>query len=265
VQLGSHVPAPAPLVTADRLGMDVVQLHLSAPRQWRDPLPRPDAGDLAASGRVAAAHATYLCNPASATPAVREKSWHALQATLDAAATVGAGGVVVHAGQAGPEGSVDEAVERWLEGVGALTGDVPLLIENTASGQAAPGRALDDLVRLVTAVREVARVPVGVCLDTCHAFAGDPDAAADPAGWTAALRDALGGIDLLHVNDSEVPAGAGRDRHARLGTGLMGLETLAAFVTNADAPAALLETPGDDDERRHDLAVLADIANLTAG
>ncbi|MFP5309144.1 MAG: TIM barrel protein [Actinomycetes bacterium] len=259
MQLGSHVPAPTPLVTADRLGMDVVQLHLSAPRQWRDPLPRADADELRGSGRVAAAHATYLCNPASANPDVRAKSWHALQATLDAAATVGAAGVVVHAGQAGPAGTVDEAVERWVEGVGALTGDVPLLIENTASGQAAPGRALADWIRLVLAVREVAAVPIGVCLDTCHAFAGDPDAASDPAGWTRALRDAVGAVDLLHVNDSGVAAGAGRDRHARLGQGAMGLDTLAGFVTTAGAPAALLETPGDDDERVADLAVLAEL------
>ena len=205
-------------------------------------------------------HAPYLVNPASATPRVRERSWHALQVQLDAAATVGAGGLVVHAGQAGPQGSVGQAVERWVAGIGRLAGGVPLLVENTASGHAAPGRHLDDWVGLVLALREAADgVAVGVCLDTAHAFAGDPDAATDPAGWVAEVRDRCGGIDLLHVNDSEVEAGGGNDRHAALGDGKMG-DALAAMVVAAQAPVALLETPGDDERRARDITWLRELA-----
>ena len=255
MQIGTSVSARQPLADADAVGADVVQLHLSAPRNWREPIGRDDADELAASGRVAAVHAPYLVNPASATAEVRRRSWRCLQVELDACATVGAGGLVVHAGQAGVDGTVEEAVRRWVDGVGVLGGDVPLLIENTASGNAAPGRHLDDWTDLVTAVRAAARVPVGVCLDTCHAFAGDPAAAADPAAWVAEVATRLGGIDLLHVNDSAVPAGGGRDNHAALGDGEMG-DVLAAMVTAATAPAALLETPGDDERRRRDLAWL---------
>lgn len=259
MRLGTSVSAAQPLTDADAVGADVVQIHLSAPRNWRDPIGRDDAGELATSGRVAAVHAPYLVNPASATAGVRDKSWHALQVELDGCATVAAGGLVVHAGQAGVDGTVEEAVERWLERIGDLTGDVPLLIENTASGNAAPGRHLEDWIGLVTAIRTVASVPIGVCLDTCHAFAGDPAAAADPSGWVTEVRDRLGGIDLLHVNDSEVEGGGGRDRHAALGDGQMG-DALAAMVTASQAPVALLETPGDDDRRRRDLEWLATLA-----
>lgn len=258
MRLGTSVPARQPLADADAVGAELVQVHLSAPRNWRDPVGRADAAELAASGRVASVHAPYLVNPASATAEVRERSWHCLQVELDACATVAAGGLVVHAGQAGVDGSVDEAIERWVEGVAVLRGEVPLLLENTASGVAAPGRHLEDWIRLVAAVREAATVPVGVCLDTCHAFAGDPAAAADPTGWVAEVRDRLGGIDLLHVNDSAVGAGGGRDNHAALGDGEMG-DALAAMVVAARAPVGLLETPGDDDRRRADLQWLADV------
>ena len=105
-----------------------------------------------------------------------------------------------------------------------------------------------------------ARVPIGVCLDTCHAFAGDPAAAADPTGWVSTVRERLGGIDLLHVNDSAVEAGGGRDNHAALGDGEMG-DALAAMVVAAEAPAALLETPGDDDRRRRDLDWLRSVVS----
>lgn len=252
MRLGTSVSAKQPLTDADAVGADLVQIHLSAPRNWKDPVGRDDAAELAASGRVGAVHAPYLVNPASATASVREKSWHCLQVELDACETVAAGGLVVHAGQAGVDGTIDEAIERWVKDVAVLTGDVPLLIENTASGNAAPGRHLDDWIALVEAVRAEARVPIGVCLDTCHAFAGDPAAAADPTGWVTAVRERLGGIDLLHVNDSAVEAGGGRDNHAALGDGEMG-DALAAMVVASEAPAALLETPGDDDRRRQDL------------
>lgn len=256
MRTGTSVRASAPLAQADGVGAELVQLHLSAPQQWRDPIGRDDAPALAASGRVASVHAPYLVNPASATPAVRERSWHALRVQLAASATVGAAGLVVHAGQAGPDGTVEEAVARWLEGIGTLRGAVPLLVENTASGQAAPGRHLEDWIALVAALRAAADgVRVGVCLDTAHAFAGDPAAADDPAGWVTEVRERCGGIDLLHVNDSEVAAGAGRDRHAALGDGCMG-EALAAMVVAAGAPMAVLETPGDDERRRADLAWL---------
>lgn len=260
MRIGSSVASKDPLGLADACGADLVQVHLSAPQQWRNPVARADAQTLRESGRIGSVHAPYLCNPASATEAVRDKSWASLQAQLDASATVGAAGLVVHAGQAGPKGSIDQAVERWLVGIGELKGEVPLLIENTATGQAAPGRHLATWIALVRAIRAEARhVTIGVCLDTCHAFAGDPEAAADPTGWVTEVREQLGGIDLLHVNDSKVAGGAGQDRHEALGDGMMG-DALAAMVIAAQAPAAVLETPGDDDRRRLDLAWLADVA-----
>lgn len=259
MRIGTSVPAKQPLVDADAVGADLVQIHLSAPRNWRDPIGRADAAELAASGRVAAVHSPYLVNPASATAAVRDKSWHCLQVELDACATVGAGGLVVHAGQAGVDGTVDEAIERWVERIGELSGDVPLLIENTATGVAAPGRHLEDWTRLVAALREEAGVPIGVCLDTCHAFAGDAAAAEDPVGWVKSFAEAAGGIDVLHVNDSRAPAGGGRDRHTNLGTGEIPHDIMAAMVTTAaahGARAAILETPGEDADRRADIAAV---------
>ena len=258
--MGSVVRSKAPLARARQLGCDVVQLHLSAPVQWRDPVPRADADELREAGIVGAVHAPYLCNPASPDPVVRERTARSLEVTLRAAATVGAPGVVVHGGQAGVDGTVAEGLERWADLVAGLDidGDVALWIENTASGVAAPGRHLDDWIRLVEVARDAApaRLEIGTCLDTCHAFAGDPAAADDPAAWTEAFVAATGPVDLVHVNDSKVPAAAGRDQHESLGDGWIGLDALAAFVTASRTDVAILECPGDDDTRRRDLAFL---------
>lgn len=258
MRIGAHVRAREPLTAADQIGGDVLQLHVSSPRTWRHPVPREDASQLRCSRRVVSVHAPYLCNPASADPQVRKRTAALLQATLDTAHTVGAEGVVVHAGSAGIAGSIDEAIARWMDLLPRLCGPVPLWIENTASGRVSVGRHLDGVARLFAALREhpSAQVPIGACLDTAHAFVADTAAAQDPGRWVRRFRQATGGIDLLHVNDSAAPAGTGRDLHANLGAGVMGLRRLAEMVAAAQAPAAVIETPGEDERRAQDLEIL---------
>ncbi len=257
MRIGGHVPSRDPLAAADRLGLDVIQIHVSSPRTWRGPLARPDADALRASGRVVAVHAPYLCNPASADPQVRARTTVLLQRTIDAAAAIGAGGVVVHAGQAGAQGSVAAGVDCWTDMIPRLSGEVPLLIENTASGVASVGRHLDGIAALFDAVRRSQpTMRVGACLDTAHAFAADAAVEKDPAAWVERFIAATGGVDLLHVNDSAAPAGSGRDRHANLGAGVMGLARIAEMIAAAGAPAAVLETPGYDERRAQDVEIL---------
>ena len=258
MRLGAHLSTRDPLATADRLGLDVLQLHLSSPRTWRHPVPRDDADDLRRSARIVSVHAPYLCNPASADLQVRERTAVLLQATLDAAATVGAGGVVVHAGSAGVAGCIDEAIARWCELLPRLDSTVPLFIENTASGSASVGRHVDSVARLFAALHEMpsAGVRIGACLDTAHAFVGDAAAAQKPGEWVRRFVEATGGVDLVHVNDSKAPAGSGRDRHANLGAGVTGLACLAEMIAAAGAPAAVIETPGDEERRSQDVEIL---------
>lgn len=258
--VGTHVPAKEPFAAAERVGAEVIQLHLSAPRQWRAPKQRVDADRLRASGMVACVHAPYLCNPSSADELVRERTTRVLQETLDEAERVGAGGVVVHAGHAAGGGTMGDALDRWVATARPLASAVPLLVENTAGGTCAPGRHLDDLVTLFGVLREAdLDVPVGACLDTCHAFAGDPAVVEDPVGWVRTFAAAAGGIDVLHVNDSRAAAGAGRDLHQVIGEGEIPPDVLAAMVTTAaehGASSAILETPGDDPSRRAGIATV---------
>lgn len=258
IRVGSHVPASHPLAGLAARGADVAQLHLSAPRQWRAPLPREDATKLATAGVVATVHAPYLCNPVSGDARVRDRTAKALQQTLDGAATVGAGAVVVHAGHATDRVGLDVAVDRWLDLAAGLSSTVPLLIENTATGAAAAGRTLEQWTALFAALRAAdLDVPVAGCLDTCHAFAGDPAAAPDPGGWVHAAADAAGIVPVLHVNDSLAGPGERRDRHANVGAGLAGVDWLAAFVTAAaerGATTFLVETPGGADAQAADIA-----------
>ncbi len=104
---------------------------------------------------------------------------------------------------------------------------------------------------------------LGVCFDTCHAWAAGHDLAA-PGGMTAAL-DALVatvGADrlrLLHANDSADGCGSKRDRHVTLGAGGIGeaaFGELLAHPATAGVPV-IVETP----TRKHE-GHAADIATL---
>lgn len=258
VALGSHVERADPLGGAAARDAAVVQLNLSAPQQWRDPKTRGDEATLAAAaaaGTPIFVHAPYLVNCASVDAAQREKSRACLQAQWEAAAVVGASGLVIHGGHPTQGGTVADGIRGWLEVLAALetpAGSCRLLIENTAGGSSAVARHLDALEQLYQALRDAGH-DVGFVLDTCHAHAGGMPM----DGLVDAIRDAVGVIDLVHVNDSKDHAGSGRDRHENLGDGLIPIGQILEIVAAADAPA-VVETPGGIEAQAADIAWLRD-------
>ena len=242
--VGAHVRAERPLEAAAALGADCVQIFLSDPQSWRRPPPRADADALRAAPLPVYVHAPYLINVCSPRNNVRFGSLKILRQTCEAAAAIGAAGVIVHAGHA--EDGIDAGIARWVRTLDRLEAAVPLLIENTAGGDNAVARRFDALARLWEAVGDRG---VGFCFDTCHAHAaGEP---LDDA--VARVRAIVGRIDLLHANDARDPAGTGADRHANLGSGAIDPDALRAMIRDAGAPV-VVETPGDADALRADLA-----------
>ncbi len=246
MRIGSHVAPDDPIANAAADGADCVQVFLSNPRGWQAPKARDDAGVLRASGLPIYAHVPYLVNPASGTPEVRARSLELLQATCDVTEAIGGTGVVVHGGHATGLGDLDAGIAGWVETLDRLETPVRVLIENTAGGQHAMARHVDDLAQLWEAIGDR---HVGVCLDTCHAHA----AGEALVGLVDRVRAVTGRIDLVHCNDSRDEAGAGRDRHAHLGHGHIDPDLLVAVVRAADAPV-IVETARDG--RADDLAWL---------
>jgi deoxyribonuclease-4 len=245
--VGAHVAPEQPLETAALLGADCVQVFLSDPQGWKKPPPRDDAAELQRSEVPVYVHAPYLINVCSPRSNVRYGSRKILQQTCDAAADVGAAGVIVHAGHA--EDAVAEGVGRWVRTLQMLESDVPLLIENTAGGTNAVARRFDALARLWEAISAAdADVRLGFCFDTCHAHAAGEELS-DAVERVLAI---VGRIDLLHANDSRDPPGTGADRHANLGRGEIGAETLRRLIQVA-GPPVVVETPGGAEDLRADL------------
>jgi len=250
VLLGAHVERSSILDDAARTGSGVVQIFLSAPRTWAPPKPRGDEDAIRGSGLAVYVHAPYLVNPASLNPEVRAKSRRAIIEQADAAARVGALGLVVHGGHPTGNGTVEDGIRGWLEVLDGIDLPVRLLIENTAGGNAAVARRFDAFAKLYEALADAGH-RVGVCLDTCHAHAGGEEL----LGACERIRAFAGAIDLVHANDSRDPFDSGRDRHANLGHGACGLDAVAAVVAAAGCPA-VVETPGGVDAMRLDVEAL---------
>ncbi|MGH3492074.1 MAG: deoxyribonuclease IV, partial [Sciscionella sp.] len=223
---------------------------LSDPQSWDKPAVPSFAAELAASEVQVFIHSPYLINVASTNNRIRIPSRKAVIAQAEVAAAVGASGVVVHGGHVTAGDDPAQGVANWrkLFARQAEDGgfDVPILIENTAGGEHAMARKLDNLARLWD---EVGEFGAGFVLDTCHAFA----AGLELPDLVERVLAITGRIDLVHCNSSRDPFDSSRDRHANFATGTIVTEQLVELCRAAAAPV-ILETP--DTGVEDDLAVL---------
>ena len=246
--IGAHTNPKDPIAEAAERDADVVQIFVSNPQSYKKPVPREDAAELIASGLPIYVHAPYIMNPVSPNNRIRIPSRKTLAQTVEAAEAIGARGVIVHGGHVGDDEDIAVGFERWRKALDTFESSVPLLIENTAGGGHAVVRELDNYGPLW---EEIGGYNVGVCLDTCHAWAAGDDLA------TAVERivAATGKVDLVHCNDSRDPHNSRRDRHANLGEGMIPEELLIEVIRAAQAPV-IVETPSEDDGQKRDIAWL---------
>jgi deoxyribonuclease IV len=260
VLIGAHVSTAGGLTNAVERGVerecDAIQIFHQSPRAWRPTKFAPadfDAFNAAfADSRLGSVviHAVYLINTCSPDPEISAKSLASLTHALRLGDAIGADGVVLHAGSRKRD-PLDEAVARsgvLVREALAETESCPVLFENTAGTSGPLGRDFDELALLVDAAGGGGRI--GVCIDCCHLFAsGFEILEPDELDVVVDDLDRLVGLDrlrCLHINDSAVPMGANRDKHANVGEGEMGERGIATFLSEPrfeDLPA-LLETPG---------------------
>jgi deoxyribonuclease-4 len=260
---------------ARALEAESLQLFVKNPNGWRGKVLDESAACAfkeaqAASGCLpVVAHAGYLINLCARDPETLRKSKEALADELLRCTALGISALVVHPGAhlgAGEEAGLTQ-IARSIDEIFATHPQVTatLLLENTAGQGTVLGYRFAQLRAILERVDQPERL--GVCLDTCHAFAAGYDLTT-AEGYEAALDefDATVGFEKLrgwHLNDSLQPLGTRKDRHANLGQGTMGLEAFARLLADprmAGLPT-ILETPLGDDGQGHarDLAVLREL------
>jgi deoxyribonuclease-4 len=258
LQVGGHGDQVDPVAEAAARGATLAQFFLGDPQAWKGPEIRYAGGAAALKAAAEQAgiklyvHAPYVLNVATTNNRIRIPSRKFLQQYLDAAAEVGAAGVIVHGGHVLKDDDPAIGFDNWRKCVERLEMPVQLLIENTAGGDNAMARRLERIARLWDAIGQAkGGDTVGFCLDTCHAHAGGEEL----VGLVDRVMAITGRIDLVHANDSRDSFDSGADRHANFGEGEVGAEALAEVVRTAAVPV-VVETPGGREGQGADIAWL---------
>jgi len=260
--IGAHVSASGGLSKAVGRGVETgsgaIQIFHQSPRMWR-PTAYSEADfeqfrvDLEASPvKTVVIHAVYLINCASKEREIRARSIASLTHALRVGDGIGATGVVLHAGsrKGEPHAASMKRAGKAIAAALADTDSCPVLLENTAGTQGPLGRDFGELAELIDLAGGGARL--GACLDCCHLLASGFEIR-DPESLSAVVEEfdsevGLERLRCLHVNDSKIPLGGNRDRHANLGEGELGKAGIATFLSEPrfDGLPALLEVPGPD-------------------
>ncbi|WP_412541165.1 deoxyribonuclease IV [Longispora sp. K20-0274] len=252
MRIGAHVDATDPLAEAKARGADVIQFFLADPQGWKAPKPRDDAEALRDSDVDIFIHSPYVLNVATANNRIRIPSRKLLLAHARAAAEIGAKGLIVHGGHVNAGDDIQSGFDNWRKAFAFAEAEggfpVPVLIENTAGGDNACARRFDMLARLWEALDGY---EVGLCLDTCHAYAGGEDL----VGIVDRVQAITGRIDLIHANGSKGGFDSGQDRHENFLRGEIDPELISEVVRSSGAPA-VCETPGTAEDQAADIAYL---------
>ena len=257
-RIGAHFHVDNPLAEAVARGADAAQFFLGDPQGWKAPV-IPGGDPSAVRDAYAAAdvdiyiHAPYVINVATSNNRIRIPSRKLLDQQLQAAASIGAKGLIVHGGHVTAGVEVADGLENWRKAVERIERPLPMLIENTAGGDGAMAKSLDAIARLWEALAGAAADggDIGFCLDTCHANS----AGIELADAVDRIKAITGRIDLVHCNNSRDEFGSGRDRHANITSGTIDPALLLAVVRAAGAPA-ICETPDEDGSLSADVSWL---------
>lgn len=257
------------------IGCETIQIFTKNTNQWRaKPLgPEEIARFQEARARTGIepifAHTSYLINLGSPQEELWEKSLASLLLEMERCAALGLPYLVMHPGAhlgAGEEAGLDR-ITRGLNEILARTEEsgVMVLLEVTAGQGSNLGYRFEHLARLLEDSFYPERL--GVCFDTCHAFAAGYDLRTPEAyAKTFDEFDRIIGIRQLkavHLNDSRGELGSRLDRHEHIGLGRIGLEAFRLLLNDPRLRSLpmVLETPKGPD-LKEDVQNLATLRSL---
>ena len=263
-RIGAHVSASggvfnAPL-NAARIGADAFAMFVKNQRRW-------DAPPLSAEEIIAfkdalkqsgiraehvLVHDSYLINLGHPREAEREKSLNAFIGEIRRCEALGLRLLNFHPGSHLNEISAQVCLDNIAGSLNfaiANTSGVKLVLENTAGQGSNLGYDFAQLAYVIDKISNKDRI--GVCIDTCHAFAAGYDLRS-PQAYERTMSEfdrAIGYKFLsgMHLNDTKNELGVRKDRHESLGRGFLGLAAFENIMNdpNIDEIPLILETIDD--------------------
>lgn len=260
-RIGAHVSASggvsnAPL-NAVKIGADAFAMFVKNQRQWSaKPLENKEIENFKQNLKISKilpehilAHDSYLINLGHPNLQNRQKSLEAFIDEINRCEILGIRLLNFHPGSHLKLISEQECLKNIAESINkalANTNSVKLVIENTAGQGSNLGYHFDQIAFIIKNVSDKSRI--GICIDTCHAFAGGYDFRTKAAyEKTMSEFDAKIGYKFLsgmHLNDTKNELGIRKDRHESLGKGFLELESFENIMNdkNIDEIPMILET-----------------------
>lgn len=164
-----------------------------------------------------------------------------------------------------PGSHVGQGIETGIRQTADLLNDVlsadqtTLFLLETMSGKGTEiGSTFEELAEIINKTHR--NHLVGVCMDTCHVFSAGYDIVNRLDDVLAQFDRMIGlrRLKAVHLNDSLMPMGAHKDRHAQIGKGTIGLQALVRVLQHpvlSHLPF-FLETPTDDKGHQKEIALL---------
>lgn len=261
IKIGSHVGMAgkemflASVKEAHSYGANVLMLYTGAPQNTR----RKEIKDLNIEAGWEYAkengideivvHAPYIINLANTVkPETFELAVEFLEKEIRRTAAMRSKILVLHPGlalDAGADAGIAQAVKGLNMVLDGNEDEVYIALETMAGKGSEIGRTFEELKMIYDGVHKKERLRV--CFDTCHVNDAGYDIVHDYEGVFQKFDEVIGldQIAVFHINDSLNPLGAHKDRHANIGAGTIGFETLHRIV---HAPRfikipKILETP----------------------
>ncbi len=277
--IGAHMSISGGVFNAPLYGHEVgcstIQIFTKNNNQWK-------AKDLTAEEvkkffenqektgiRPVVGHDGYLINLASPREDLYRRSLQAMLVELERAELLRLPYLVIHPGSHVGSGE-EEGIGRIISSINWLHQRtkghrVMILLETTAGQGSAIGYRFEHLAEIIEGVKDGRRL--GVCYDTCHAFAAGYDIRTKKV-YQATFREfdtviGLSRLKVIHLNDSKKDLASRVDRHQHVGKGRIGLEGFRLLMNDTrweDVPK-ILETPKEEGTEK-DLKNLGTLRSL---
>lgn len=275
--IGAHTSAaggaPNALLEGQAIGATTIQLFTSNQKQWQGRHIDQAELDLWFKTREETglqkimSHDSYLINLGCPDEETLGKSRKAFLHEIERCLQLDLTYLNFHPGAA-LKGTVEACLDTIVESLLALEKTLEgqslrLLIEATAGQGSSIGHSFEQLGYLVEKTHK--KIPIGVCIDTCHIFAAGYDIRTK-AGWESVLAEfdrqvGLKHLYAFHINDSMKGLGSRVDRHALLGEGEIGLECFRFLVNDprTNKLPMYLETPGGPEGWKKEITLLREM------
>ncbi len=211
-------------------------------------------------------HDSYLINLGTPDPVKRKKSLQSFRDEMNRCRLLGLKYLNFHPGSHLNLISLEKCLDLIAEALNSAISQIPdvmPLIENTAGQGTNVGSSFEEINGIIQRIKDQSRI--GVCVDTCHAFAAGYDlASAKGYRQTWKRFDTVVGshyLKALHLNDAKKPLNSRVDRHACIGEGEIGIESFRRIMRDDrfDEMPLILETP-EPDRWPHEIKLLYSMA-----